>query len=119
MKPLLAPIKRIILQILLLLCCYFISRCCFTLINFRLFSEITFDDFLWLSFFGLRYDLSAIFALNILYFFLLLAPLPVWHWKKWERFTQTLFITVNTIAFLFELSDWAYYPYNFKRATAD
>lgn len=119
MKPLLAPIKRILLQILLLLCCYFISRCCFTLINFRLFSEITLDDFLWLSFFGLRYDLSAIFALNILYFFLLLVPLPVWRWKKWERFTQTLFITVNVIAFLFELSDWAYYPYNFKRATAD
>jgi glucan phosphoethanolaminetransferase (alkaline phosphatase superfamily) len=119
MKALLAPIKRILLQILLLLCCYFISRCCFTLINLNLFSDITFDDFLWLSFFALRYDLSAIFALNVFYFFLLLLPLPIWKIRVWEKATQVVFIGINTIAFLFELSDWAYYPFNFKRATAD
>lgn len=119
MKALLAPIKRIVLQVLLLLCCYFISRCFFVCINLNLFAGITFDDFLWLSFFALRYDISAICALNVLYFFLLLAPLPAWKWKKWERFTQIVFVSVNTLAFLFELSDWAYYPYNFKRATAD
>ncbi len=50
---------------------------------------------------------------------LLLLPLPVWKMPRWERFTQWLFVIVNAFALLFEVSDWAYYPYNFKRSTAD
>ena len=38
---------------------------------------------------------------------------------RWERFTQWVFIFVNTIAFSFEISDWAYFPFTHKRATND
>lgn len=119
MKALLAPLKRILLQLLLLLAIYFISRCCFTLINARQFSDLSVREFLRLCFYALRYDLSALFALNALYFVLLLLPLPLWKWPRWEKLTQVVFVAVNVIALLFEISDWAYYPYNFKRATAD
>ncbi len=107
------------LQIWLLLGCYFVSRCFFTLINAAQFRGLSFGGFLQLCFYALRYDLSAIFALNALYMLLLLLPLPLWRMPRWRGFTQVLFIAVNVLAFLFELSDWAYYPYNFKRATAD
>ena len=119
MKPLLAPLKRLSLQILLLLGCYFVSRCCFTLINAATFKGLSFAGFLRLCFYALRYDLSAIFAVNAIYIILLLAPLPIWKWKGYERFTQVMFILINVLALLFELSDWAYFPYNFKRATSD
>ena len=119
MKALLAPLKRLLLQILLLLACYFISRCCFTLINSKEFSDLSVTEFLRLSFYALRYDLSAIFVLNALYIVLLLFPLPTARWKLWQRIAQFVFVTVNAVALLFEISDWAYYPYNFKRSTAD
>ena len=118
-KPFLAPLKRLSLQILLLLGCYFISRCCFTLINAATFKGLSFPGFLRLCFYAIRYDLSAIFAVNLPYIILLLVPLPIWKWKGYERFTQVIFIGCNILAFLFELSDWAYFPYNFKRATSD
>lgn len=119
MTPLLAPLKRILLQVLLLLACYFLSRCCFTLINAAHFKGLSAGEFFRLSFFALRYDCSAIFSLNALYILLLLLPLPVWRMPRWQRFCQALFIGVNVLAFFFELSDWAYYPYSFKRSTAD
>lgn len=112
-------LRRIGLQVLLLLAVYFISRCGFTLINAAHFSGLGVGAFFRLCFFALRYDLSAIFALNVLYIVLLLLPLPVWRSPRWERLTQLLFLIINSIALLFEISDWAYYPYNFKRSTAD
>ena len=117
--PQLALLKRLFLQVLLLLGIYFISRCGFTIINAAHFKGLSFVSFLRLCFFALRYDLSAIFSLNALYILLVLLPAPVWRSPRWERLTQWLFLIINSIALLFEIADWAYYPYNFKRATAD
>lgn len=119
MRLLLAPLKRILLQLLFLLGCYFISRCIFVYLNAKHFAGLSFFEFLRIAFFALRFDLSAILALNGLYIALQLLPLPNWRMPGWQKALQILFITSNTIAFLFELSDWAYFPYNFKRSTAD
>lgn len=119
MKALLLPLKRLALQVLLLLVLYFLSRLCFTLLNHHQFEGLGFEGFFRLAFYALRYDLSAICMVNALYFFLLLLPLP-WAWQRiQERGCNALFIAGNSLAFLFEISDWAYFPYNFKRATAD
>lgn len=118
-RPTARLLKRIALQVLLLLGVYFLSRCGFTLVNAASFSGLGIPAFLRLCFFALRYDLSAIFALNALYFFLLLLPLPVLWKPRPARLLQWLFVVINSIALLFEIADWAYFPYNFKRATAD
>jgi phosphoglycerol transferase MdoB-like AlkP superfamily enzyme len=72
-----------------------------------------------ISFWAIRFDLSALFVVNSIYILLLLLP----HYKRqnswWEHFSQIIFIISNTIAFFFEISDWGYFPYNHKRATAD
>lgn len=119
MNDFLRPLKRLLFQFLLLLGCFFISRCVFTLMQLKYFDGITFTAFLSCAFSGIRFDLSALFILNGLYVLLLLLP----HYKKdkslWERMLQVLFLSVNVLAFLFEISDWAYFPYNHKRATAD
>lgn len=119
MKPILPPVKRLIFQVLLLLLIYSISRCVFTLINLHHFKGLSLPGFLKIAFFSLRYDVSAIAVLNVLYILLLLLPLPLWRMTRYQKFLQYLFVTVNAVALLFEVSDWAYYPYNFKRATAD
>ncbi|HRO42919.1 MAG TPA: sulfatase-like hydrolase/transferase [Flavipsychrobacter sp.] len=38
---------------------------------------------------------------------------------RWQKFTPWLFIAINAIAFSFEISDWAYFPFTAKRATND
>ncbi|XZF12976.1 LTA synthase family protein [Chitinophagaceae bacterium MMS25-I14] len=119
MRHILKPLQRLLLQVILLLACYFASRCFFVLANEKHFGGLSLAGFLRLAFFALRYDLSAIFAINIPYFLLFLLPLPLWKMPHWEKFTQVVFIVINALAFLFEISDWAYYPYNFKRSTAD
>lgn len=66
---------------------------------------------------ALRFDLSAILTVNALYVALCLLPRkPSFLSDKW---LQNLFIVSNSIVWLFELADWAYFPYNHKRATAD
>ncbi|PZF73146.1 LTA synthase family protein [Taibaiella soli] len=119
MRQIFTPVRRLVLQIILLLCCYFLSRCFFTLVNIKHFGGLSFSGFLELAFYGIRYDLSAIFAVNGLYMLLFLLPVPIWKMPRWEKFTQWLFVIVNGLTFGFELSDWAYYPFNFKRSTAD
>jgi arylsulfatase A-like enzyme len=119
MRQLVSPLKRLLLQFLLLLLLYFLSRTAFTLINRSHFDGLGTAGFFRLAFHALRYDLSAICAVNALYIILLFLHVPVWKWPKWDRFTQLVFIISNSIALLFEIGDWAYYPYNFKRSTAD
>jgi phosphoglycerol transferase MdoB-like AlkP superfamily enzyme len=119
MKVLFPSIKRIFLQILLLLLCYFLSRCIFTLINFQHFGGLTTGEFLYLSFAALRFDISSIVTINAVYFFLFLLPAAAWRMPMWERFTQIVFIAINALAFAFEISDWAYFPFALKRSTSD
>lgn len=119
MKATLQPVKRLLLQILLLLACYFASRTVFTLLNLQKFDGLTITEFLRLSFHGLRYDLSAIVTINALYILLLVAPIPYARLPWLEKLTQWLFITTNTIAFTFEVADWAYFPFALKRSTID
>ena len=119
MKLILSTSHRLLLQILLLLCCYFASRVIFTLINTAHFPWLGVGGFFKLAVYAVRFDLSAIALTNAIYILLFLLPLPIWRMPMWERFTQWFFVIANSFVFLFELSDWAYYPYNHKRSTAD
>lgn len=120
MKQIFSPVfRRIFLQFVVLLGFYFISRCMFTVINLEHFEGLDWKHFFSACFFALRYDISAILAVNSIYILLWFFPLPVWKLPRWESFTQLVFVITNSFAFLFEISDWAYFPYNFKRSTAD
>lgn len=119
MQSLLMPLRRLVLQFLLLLALYFLSRTAFTLINYSHFEGLGLTGFLRLAFHGLRYDLSALCALNSLYMLLLLLPGNLITGSKGQGLLNAIFLGLNSLALLFEIADWAYYPYNFKRATAD
>jgi len=116
-QVILRPLKIVAWQLLLLLLLYQCSRLCFYLINQPAFPGLRAGSYLNISVSALRYDISAILALNTLYILLMLLPIPAR--RLWEKSKQILFLSVNTVALLFELSDWAYFPFNQKRATAD
>ena len=115
----LLKLKRLSLQLLLLLAFYFISRCIFTLINHSHFPGLSIGRFLRIAFYATRFDISAISILNILYIFLFFLPVNIDGKPGWEKFTQFIFIAVNSLAFMFEISDWTYFPFTLKRATSD
>ena len=115
----LLKIKRVFLQVLLLLSLYFISRCVFVTLNHGNFKELGFWEFLRIAFSALRFDLSSIFVLNSLYIFLFFLPFSISGNARWEKTLQLIFIVINSFAFLFELSDWTYFPFTLKRATSD
>lgn len=119
MKEFFRPLKRLLLQLLLLLSCYFLSRCIFTLIHLGYFEGLTPGRFFFFSLAALRFDIAALLTINALYIFLLLAPVPWRPGKRASKAIQLLFIVTNFIALLFEISDWAYFPFNHKRATAE
>ncbi len=119
MKTILLPVKRLLLQIILLLLLFFLSRSIFTVLNLSSFNGLTIPEFLSLSFSALRFDLSAILSINAVYILLLMLPLPVWRIPTWNKLLQWFFVLTNSIAFAFEISDWAYYSFNLKRATID
>lgn len=112
-----APLKRILLQILLLQIIYLIFRSCFVLLHLDKFQELSFGAFLKLSFYGIRFDLSTITTINALYLVGLLIPISN---KKWtDVWLNHLFVLFNSIFFLFEISDWSYFSFSLKRATLD
>ncbi|MBS1590222.1 MAG: LTA synthase family protein [Bacteroidetes bacterium] len=113
------PFKRIAYQIFFLIGCYFLFRIGFYLANFSAFNDLSINGFLRLCIYGLRFDLSAIAAINATYFLFFLLPLPLWRMPHWERVTQLLFLFCNILSFAFELSDWAYFPFSRKRSTND
>lgn len=119
MKFWLPPIQRIFRQTLLLLLCYWLSRTAFTIINLHKFQGLSFTAFLKLCFYALRFDISTIAAVNAFYFLLLLLPFPFHKWKWLDKGLQGWFVVSNMLAFLFEISDWAYFPFTQKRTTID
>ena len=119
MKFWLQPIQRILRQTLLLLLCYWLSRTVFTIINLNKFQGLSLNEFLKLCLQALRFDISTIAAVNALYFSVQMLPFPFQKWKWLEKGLQGWFVVSNMIAFLFEISDWAYFPFTQKRTTID
>lgn len=113
------PLKRLSYQLLFLLGCYFTSRCIFTLLHLQYFEGLGFFRFLYIAFAGIRFDIAALLVVNSIYIFLLLLPYTKLPGRIWTSVMQGIFLVTNTAAFLFEMSDWAYFPFNHKRATAD
>ncbi len=107
------------MQLLLLMLTYTIFRLCFYLFNRQSFSGITPSELLSVFAWGWRFDISAILSINALYILLSLLPVNTFSWKGWQAGLRILFVVTNSVAFLFEISDWRYFVFNHKRSTAD
>lgn len=111
--------RRLIVHLLWLLLFYFCFRIAFYNLNAAAFPEMTTGQLLSVLFKGLRFDLSAICMTNLLFIFLMLLP---WHWSLYHWYQRVLaivFYVCNGVAFLFEVADWLYFPFNHKRSTAE
>jgi len=102
-----------------LLLFYSLFRISFFLFNHSLFRELSFGSLAGLFWHGLRFDLSAILALNAVVLVLLLLPFDTLLYRGLQKATGVVFVVINSFAVLFEMADWVYFQFNHKRSTAD
>ncbi len=109
----------VLLNLLLAYMVYMLSRVVYVWENWELFrvgwGELSFGELLKGS---LRFDSSAIFVTNSLYFVLMFLP---WHGKErkgYQAFCKGFFVTVNTLGVSVNLADAVYSQFTGRRTTA-
>lgn len=107
------------MQIILLLICYALCRALFMLVNRQELSIQDIGSFAEVMVGGMRFDLSAIAASNVLYIILLMLPLPFFASKVYRRLLAIIFMLTNGVCLLGNLADIAYFPFVHKRSQAD
>jgi phosphoglycerol transferase MdoB-like AlkP superfamily enzyme len=103
----------------LLLFIYGVCRLLFYLFNFSHFSDINFTELIYLFVVSIKFDLSVIILLNSLFIILWLLPIPFREKSYYQTSLKWLFIIPNSIGFLANCVDLAYFQFTLKRTTAD
>ncbi len=110
--PLLLLVKLLTVLVLMSL-----SRWLFYVFNLSEFGHLGFFKLMHLMILGLRFDLSAIFMLNLPVIILLSLPIPIRYDNWYQRLTNILFIVANTLALAVNQIDIIYFRYISKRTT--
>ncbi|MBB2144205.1 sulfatase-like hydrolase/transferase [Pedobacter sp. LMG 31464] len=122
MKPILKREQSIyvalIYRFLVLLLLYTLCRLGFYLTNRSLFNHIPFADLLYIFAGGIKFDIVALLYINSLYIVLQAIPFPFRYRNGYQQFCKWLFIITNSIGFLANFIDFAYYKYTLKHTTA-
>ena len=107
-----APAAALLWNLLLVYLVYQMARLEYYLENVSYFNY-TFDMFVG----GLLFDTSAILYTNALYIVMMLFPL---HWKEtdiYHSICKWLFLTINGLTLMLNLSDSVYFQYTMRRTT--
>ena len=96
-----------------------LCRLLFFILNHDLFPGTAFSELMGAMLAGLRFDLSAIIAVNSLFILLSLLPIAARGKKAYQKTLKLLFLITNSIALSFNFIDMIYYRFTLKRSTFD
>ena len=108
----------LLIRLFYILILYALCRLLFFLFNHSSFNTSTIE-LIKINIYGLRFDLSAIFFINILYIILFLLPVQWLQRGKGAKFLMILFISINAIGLLLNCIDFAFFKFIFRRMTWD
>ncbi len=94
-----------------------VCRILFYLLNTVFFPDISFEHGLNLMAGGIKFDIVAVFYVNILYIFLMSVPFTFKYRAGYQKFLDYLFIISNSIALSANCMDMIYYRFTIKRTT--
>lgn len=100
-----------------LMAIYSVLRVAFYLFNTELFPNVTPSGFANLLYGGLRFDLSALTYLNILYFVLHYLSFDLKFRPGYRRTVNAIFYTLNGVGIAANCIDFIYYRFILKRTT--
>ncbi|SEJ10108.1 Phosphoglycerol transferase MdoB [Dyadobacter koreensis] len=104
-------------RILWVMILFMICRILFYAFNTVFFPEISFEHALSLMGGGIKFDIVAVFYVNILFIFLMCVPFTFKYRKGYQRFLDYLFVITNSIALMANCMDFIYYRFTIKRTT--
>jgi len=106
-------------RLLILFVIYQLLRILFFFFNKHHFLDINFSRFLTIMQGGLRFDLTGLLYLNLLYIILYLLPFNLTNTSWYRKFLWGLFMLTNGIGIAFNLMDIFYFDYVLKRSTVE
>ncbi len=106
-------------RLALALVLFWLSRLCFYLFNLDYFSHLDTGEVLRLLFFGLRFDLAALFMLNAPFILLISLPTPLRNFKPYRLAASWLFYVGNGLGLMANFVDVVYFRFTQKRMTGD
>ncbi|MDR1672638.1 MAG: LTA synthase family protein [Bacteroidales bacterium] len=108
---------RAIYNTLLVMLLFMLCRIAFYLFNADHFPDMTFGHFVHLCRGALQFDLTAVLYTNLLYFLLMLFPVPFRANRKYQTVAKWIFIVTNSLALLANCGDMVYYRFTGRRTT--
>jgi len=110
---------RLVFLLSVLLFIYFLLRIAFYSFNTGYFNDIATAHLVRLFFVGLKFDLSAIFTLNIFFIFCFLLPIPYVKQAAYTFFLKILFLILNIFAIFLAVADFVYFKFINTRTSAE
>lgn len=90
----------------------------FFLTNQSLFSHLGLKELGYIFWGGIQFDVASLIYINVIYILLQIIPFPFRYNEAYQKFCKWLFIITNSIGFMANFADFAYYKYTLKRTTA-
>ena len=113
-----AFIKMLLKRLLFLIVLYQVWRLLFVLFNYTFFHSLRLESLPQLLLGSLRFDLSAIMYLNVVYIAMFIVPFNFRYNAVYLSAGKFVFVFVNSIAMLANLADCVYYPFTLRRTNA-
>jgi phosphoglycerol transferase MdoB-like AlkP superfamily enzyme len=107
------------LRLLAVLLLYALCRTFFYLFNPEQFPTVNFFSFLLLLVKGMRFDLSAIFFLNLPVILLFILPFGFRKEVKYQKILLIIFLVINIIGLMANCVDIVYYRFSLRRISFD
>ena len=114
-KQLLLLVKRLMLVIVLMS----VTRLIFYIFNYSFFATLSFNQVLLHFLYGIRFDLAAIFLLNLGFIVFSSLPDSLLKLKGYQLFLKIQFVALNSILLAANLVDTKFYEFEGKRLTGD
>jgi phosphoglycerol transferase MdoB-like AlkP superfamily enzyme len=101
----------------MLMLLFMTCRIAFYLFNSDFFPGMTIERFGRIAWGGVRFDLTAVLYLNVLFILLMIIPFRFRFRSGYQRTLRVLFLFTNTLGILANVADTVYYRYTLRRTT--
>jgi phosphoglycerol transferase MdoB-like AlkP superfamily enzyme len=98
---------------------FWLSRGFLYLFNIQYYSHLNFSELMWILFTGLRFDISALFMLNMPFIVMMTLPLPLRRFTLWRTTASGLYLAGNLWGIAANFVDIVYFRFTQKRMTGD
>ncbi len=119
MKNYLHHIKLFTFRFLILIIIFSISRLLFYIFNYSYFDSIHAGELLKIMFFGIRFDISALYYFNILFILMSLIPGNFKNNHTYQKILLFIFLIINSLLLATNYTDTKFFDFEHKRLTAD